>query len=117
MPVPCGPKPIPTAVVDDSNGFYYEVGYAMSEKWDVYVNAFSGNHDDLAPGATWDREIKGLTFDFARFFNREARVSPFILVGAGLLDQHRPDPAFPLRKQDKEVAGKLGVACRLDLVS
>ncbi len=64
---------------------------------------FSGNHDDLTRGNNFDREIKGLMFDFHRVFNRSARVSPFVLIGAGLLDQHRPDPDFPLRHQDKEI--------------
>jgi hypothetical protein len=72
--------------LDDGNGFYYEIGYALSEKWDINLNAFSGNHDDLVLGATWDREIKGLTFDLSRVFHRDARVSPFILVGFGMLD-------------------------------
>lgn len=94
--------------VDDGFGFYYEAGYAMSEQWDLVIHAFSGNHDDLAPGATWDRELKGLMLDFNRVFNRSARFSPFILIGAGLLDQHRPDPNFPLRRQDKEISVKLG---------
>src|SRR5262245_12400821 len=73
--------------LDDNYGFAYEVGYALSKKWDVNLNAFSGNHDDLAPGATWDHEIKGLTFDFDRVFDRDARVSPFILIGFGIVDQ------------------------------
>jgi hypothetical protein len=103
--------------VDDGFGFSYEAGYALNEQWDVTVHTFSGNHDDLAPGATWDRELKGLMLDFGRVFNRSARISPFILIGAGLLDQHRPDPDLPLRKQDKEIAVKLGGGALADLAN
>jgi hypothetical protein len=104
-----------TRNVDDNYGFTYEFGYGLNENWDVTVNLFSGNHDDLAPGANWDREIKGLTFDFDRVFHRGERVSPFLLIGAGLLDQHRPDPVNPLNHQDKEVAVKLGGGLLADI--
>jgi OOP family OmpA-OmpF porin len=103
--------------LDDNYGFYYELGYALSERWDVNLNLFSGNHDDLTPGATWDREIKGLSIDFDRVFDRGERVSPFVLVGAGIVDQHRPDPVSPLNHQDKEVAFKLGVGVLGDVYS
>ncbi len=101
--------------LDDHGGFYYELGYALSEKWDVNLNAFSGNHRDLTPGATWDHEIKGLTFDFDRVFDRNARVSPFILVGFGIVDQFHGNRTID--NQDKEVAAKLGVGVLADLVS
>jgi hypothetical protein len=101
--------------IDDNYGFNYEFGYALNEKWDATISLFSGNHDDLAPGATWDRELKGITFDFSRVFNRGARFTPFILIGAGLLDQHRPDPVLIYKRQDKDVAGKLGVGMLADL--
>ena len=97
-------------VLDDDYGFSYSIGHAISERWDFSLNLFSGNHDDLAPGATWDREIKGATLDFARVFDRESRVSPFILMGAGIVDQRRIDGP------DKEVAAKLGVGLTADLV-
>ncbi len=103
--------------VDDGFGFYYEAGYALNEIWDVTLHAFSGNHDVLTPGATWDTEVKGLMFDFDRVFNRSARVSPFVLIGAGLLDQHRPDPVNPLKKQDKEVSVKVGGGALADLAT
>ncbi|MDQ2641005.1 MAG: porin family protein, partial [Pseudomonadota bacterium] len=97
-------------LVDDDFGIYYSLGLVLSEKWDFSVNAFSGNHDDLAPGATWDREIKGLTLDFARVFDRDQRVSPYLLMGVGVLDQRR------LTSADKEVAAKLGVGATADLM-
>jgi len=102
--------------LDDGNGFYYEFGYAMSEKWDLYVNGFSGNHDDLAPGATWDHEIKGLTLDLTRVYKRDERVSPLIIVGFGMLDQYRPADVNPFDSGDKEIAFKLGVGVLADLM-
>src|SRR5690606_16578233 len=96
--------------LDDAFGLSYSIGYVMSERWDFLLNGFSGNHDDLAPGATWDREIKGLTLDFARVFDRDSRISPFLLMGAGIVDQRRIDGP------DKEVVGKLGVGLTADLV-
>jgi hypothetical protein len=101
----------PDRGVDDNYGFNYEFGYAVNEKWDAAVSLFSGNHED----AVWDREIKGLTLDFGRVFNRGARFSPFILAGFGLVDQFRPDFNQPLRRQDKEVVVKLGVGALADL--
>jgi OOP family OmpA-OmpF porin len=94
----------------DDFGWNYSLGYALSENWDFNLNGFSGNHDDLTPGATWDREIKGLTMDFARVFGRENGFSPYILFGAGLVDQFRPTAA------DKEVVGKLGIGATADLL-
>ncbi len=100
--------------LDDGFGFDYEIGYALSEKWDVNLNAFSGNHDDNAFGANWDHEIKGLTFDFNRVFDRDARISPFILIGFGIVDQTHA--TGELSNKDKEVAGKLGIGATADLL-
>lgn len=99
--------------LDDNYGFNYEFGYAMNEEWDVTFNAFSGNHD--VKGASWDHELKGLTIDFDRVFNRNARVSPFLLIGFGVLDQTHQK--VPLVNEDKEVAGKLGVGALADLTA
>jgi hypothetical protein len=101
--------------VDDNYGFNYEFGYAMSEKWDVALNLFSGNHDDLAAGANWDREIKGATIDFDRVYNRSARVSPFVLIGFGIVDQSRAK--IPYTNKEKEVTGKLGAGIVADLTA
>ncbi len=48
--------------VDDNYGFYYELGYALSEKWDVAINLFSGNHDDLVVGANVGSRDQGPHF-------------------------------------------------------
>jgi OOP family OmpA-OmpF porin len=97
-------------VLDDDFGWSYSIGYVLNERWDFSLNGFSGNHHDLAPNATWDREIKGLTLDFARVFDRDARVSPYVLLGAGIVDQRRINDA------DKEVVAKLGVGLTADLI-
>ena len=81
------------------------------------LNAFSGNHDDLASGATWDHEIKGLTLDVTRVFKRDERVSPFILIGFGVVDQYRPADVDPFNSGDQEVAGKLGLGVLADLAT
>jgi len=94
--------------LDDDFGVYYSIGRALNDKWDFGLNGFSGNHD--ISGAAGDREIKGLTLDFARVFNRDARFSPFIQFGFGVVDQFRPTDA------DKEVVGKLGVGATADLI-
>ncbi len=96
--------------LDDGFGFNYSVGYAMSERWDLSLNGFSGNHDEA--GTTWDREIKGLTMDFDRVFHRDARISPFLSFGFGVIDQHRPGIGVPTN----EVVAKVGVGVLGDLV-
>ena len=93
--------------LDDGQGFYYSLGKAINEKWDFSLNGFSGNHDE--PGTTWDREIKGLTVDFARVFRRDSRLSPYLLFGAGALDQTASDGT--------EVAAKLGLGATADLIN
>jgi len=103
--------------LDDHYGVDFEVGYALSEQWDVVFNAFSGKHDNLAAGATDTRKISGVTFDFDRIFNRGARVSPFLLFGVGVVDQQRGDIGRFGENQNKEVAGKLGVGVLADLGS
>lgn len=92
----------------DNVGFNYSIGRAMSENWDLSLNGFSSNHDVV--GASWDHEIKGLTLDLHRVFNRSARISPFFTLGAGMLDQFRPGAS------DKEVVAKGGMGLLGDLV-
>ncbi|HYP79786.1 MAG TPA: outer membrane beta-barrel protein, partial [Steroidobacteraceae bacterium] len=93
--------------LDDGQGFYYSLGKALNEKWDFSLNGFSGNHDE--PGTTWDHEIKGLTADFARVFRRESRLSPFLLFGAGVVDQ--------TGATGNEVVAKLGLGATADLIN
>ncbi len=94
--------------LDNGFGIDYSIGTALSEKWDLGLNGFSGNHD-ITDGP-YHHQIKGLTLDAARVFNRNARVSPYILFGAGVVDQFRPS------RPDKEVVAKLGVGLLGDLV-
>jgi OOP family OmpA-OmpF porin len=89
--------------VDDGAGFNYSIGYAMNENWDFSLNGFSSNHDVV--GATYDREIKGLTVDFDRIYRRDAGVSPFFTLGVGVVDQIREIPSIAR----KDVVGKVGV--------
>jgi hypothetical protein len=88
--------------VDDGASFYLSAGYAMSEKWDFGLSFFAGNHD--VAGAPGERTIRGYLVDFNRVFSRDARMSPFLLLGAGIVDQYRPG----LSSADKEVVTKVG---------
>jgi hypothetical protein len=96
--------------LDDGAVLSVSVGYAMSEKWDVGMNIFSGKLD--VNGAAGKVSLKGLTFDFNRVFSRDQRVSPYLLVGAGIVDQFRPG----LSVADKEVVAKFGGGAVADLV-
>jgi hypothetical protein len=95
--------------LDDGASFNLTGGYAMSEKWDFGLNLFAGNHDRI--GAAGESTIRGVTFDFNRVFSRDARLSPYILVGAGIIDQFRPG----LSVADKEVVSKVGGGATADL--
>jgi hypothetical protein len=101
--------------LDDGASINVVGGYAMTEKWDFGLSLFAGNHDrnfvDPAwPGIYGKTTIKGVTFDFNRVFSRDARLSPYLLIGAGIIDQFRPN-----RVQDKEVTVKYGGGAVADL--
>jgi len=96
--------------LDDDFSFNLTGGYAMSEKWDFGLNMFAGNHD--ITGSVGKRTIKGVTFDFNRVFSRDARVSPYLLVGAGIIDQFRPG----ISVADKEVVAKFGGGAVADVL-
>lgn len=96
--------------LDDGASLNLSGGYAMSEKWDFGLNLFVGNHD--RSGAVGESTIRGVTFDFNRVFSRDARLSPYLLVGAGIIDQFRPG----LSVADKEVVAKFGGGATADLL-
>jgi hypothetical protein len=96
--------------LDDDASLYVTGGYAMSEKWDFGLNLFAGNHDII--GIAGERTIRGVTFDFNRVFSRDARLSPYLLIGAGIVDQFRPG----LSVADKEVVAKFGGGAVADLL-
>ena len=96
--------------LDDGASFNLLGGYAMSEKWDFGLNLFAGNHDRI--GAAGESTIRGVTFDFNRVFSRDARLSPYLLVGAGIVDQFRAG----LSVADKEVVAKFGGGAVADLL-
>jgi hypothetical protein len=96
--------------LDDGASFNLTGGYAMSEKWDFGLNLFAGNHDRI--GTPGESTIRGVTFDFNRVFSRDARFSPYLVVGAGIIDQFRPG----LSVADKEVVAKFGGGATADLL-
>jgi len=96
--------------LDDDFSLSISGGYAMSEKWDFGLNLFAGNHDRV--GSIGESTIRGVTFDFNRVFSRDARLSPYILVGAGIVDQFRPG----LSVADKEVVSRVGGGAVADLM-
>lgn len=96
--------------LDDGASFNLTGGYAMTEAWDFGLSLFAGNHDRI--GTAGESTIRGVTFDFNRVFSRDARMSPYLLVGAGIIDQFRPG----LSVADKEVVARFGGGAVADLV-
>jgi hypothetical protein len=96
--------------LDDGASINLSGSYAATEKWDFGLNLFAGNHDRI--GAAGESTIRGVTFDFNRVFNRDARISPYLLLGAGIIDQFRPGIGIA----DKEVVAKFGGGALVDLV-
>jgi hypothetical protein len=88
--------------LDDGLSFNVSGGYAMSEAWDMSLNIFAGNHD--ITGAAGERTIKGAVLEFNRVFKRDERITPFVTLGAGIVDQFRPGFGVP----EKEVVTKVG---------
>ena len=97
--------------LDDGAVLGVSGGYAMSEKWDFSLSIFSGKLDNV--GAAGKRSLKGITFDFNRVYKRDQRISPYLLIGAGIIDQYRPG----LSIADKEVVAKFGGGAVADLVT
>jgi hypothetical protein len=95
--------------LDDGASINLSGGYAATENWDFGLNLFAGNHD--RNGAVGESTIRGVTFDFNRVFNRGAGLSPYLLLGAGIIDQFRPG----LGVADKEVVARVGGGSTVDL--
>lgn len=101
--------------LDDGAAINLTGGYAMNEKWDFGLNLFAGNHDRI--GAAGESTIRGVTFDFNRVFSRAARISPYIVIGAGIIDQFRPNLQNSIGNGDKEVTVKAGGGTLIDLTT
>jgi len=95
--------------LDDGLSFNLSGGYAMTQNWDFGLNWFAGNHD--RKGTVGESTIRGVTFDFNRVFNRDARYTPYLVVGAGVIDQFRPG----ISVADKEVVAKFGGGAVADM--
>jgi hypothetical protein len=96
--------------LDDGASIDLSAGYAATEKRDFGLNMFASNHDRI--GCAGESAIRGVTFDFDRVFSGDARISPCILLGAGIIDQYRPGIGIA----DKEVVARFGGGALADLL-
>ena len=60
------------------------LGEAVSESWSVEVNAITGQYNPTAGGDNVD--INALSLDALWVFRRAGRVSPFLRIGGGYID-------------------------------
>lgn len=67
-------------VVDDDYAFSVAFGKAVSENWNVELNASRGKFDGVANN---DQTLTAVGLDVLRVFYRDARNSPFVLLGGG----------------------------------
>ncbi len=92
---------------DDDAGFAFSVGRVISEKWNAELAGFTAEHD-LAAGQK--RKLDGFEVALARVFYREQRVSPFVRLGVGRLEDK---PSVGAKDENAMLSLGLGVLATL----
>jgi OOP family OmpA-OmpF porin len=70
--------------VDDDDYYGLGLGKHVSPEWSVELNGVTGSYDPSIAGT--DVDITAFSIDALRVFRRAERVSPFVRVGAGYID-------------------------------
>ena len=91
---------------DDSMGFGFAIGRALSEKWNVELGLLGSSHDGAAGSKL---KLQGGSIAVQRLFYRDQRVNPFISVGIGQLESK------VLGAKDSNFFVKYGVGLLADL--
>ncbi len=73
---------------DDDSGFAFAVGKAVAEKWNVEALVTSASH---GIGAGQKLKLQGFELAAQRLFYRAERVSPYLTIGLGRLEDRRPN--------------------------
>lgn len=71
--------------VDDALQYGFGYGIGLNEKWNLEFNAFRADHD--GPASSGDMETTGLTVSGLRIFYPEAKASPFLSLGMGVMSK------------------------------
>lgn len=71
--------------VDDGLQFGAGFGIGLNERWNLEFNAFSADHD--GPGSSNDLDITGITVSGMRLFYPEAKASPYLSLGFGMMSK------------------------------
>lgn len=79
-PMLWGEWPDDAREVDDDYAFSVAFGKAVSQNWNVELNASRGKFDGAANN---DQTLTAVGLDVLRVFYRDARTSPFVLLGGG----------------------------------
>lgn len=74
--------------VDDDYYYGLGVGKHVSPEWSVELNGITGNYDGVAGG---DLDITTFSVDALRVFRRAERISPFLSIGGGYIND---DPSI-----------------------
>jgi OOP family OmpA-OmpF porin len=73
--------------VDDDSFVGGSTGRHISERWSAELNIFSGEFDDDFGGSELD--LRAVSIDLLRVFNRDSRFSPFISAGVGVISNRQ----------------------------
>jgi outer membrane protein OmpA-like peptidoglycan-associated protein len=95
--------------VDDDSFIGGSTGRHISERWSAELNIFSGEFDDDFGGRELD--LRAVSIDLLRVFNRESRFSPFISAGVGVISNRQG--AITRRNEDPLV--QVGGGVLIDL--
>lgn len=93
--------------VDDGTAVALAAGFEMNPRWNLESNAFRGRFD--GPGGS-DLRMDALGVNALRVFQRRARFSPYLLVGAGAL---RKAPESSASSTDAYADAGVGLLMRL----
>jgi outer membrane protein OmpA-like peptidoglycan-associated protein len=95
--------------VDDDSFVGGSTGRHISERWSAELNIFSGEFDDDFGGSELD--LRAVSIDVLRVFNRESRFSPFLSAGVGVISNRQG--AITRRNEDPLV--QVGGGLLIDL--
>lgn len=94
-------------LVDDDFGFNLAVGKAVSESWNIELDAWTSSFDGVGGN---DLEMHSAGLNALAVFYRESTISPYLLFGAGWLEKN-----YRISDNDADLYVDTGVGLLINL--
>jgi len=103
-------------LLDDDIHYGASIGKHLSKHWSLQLTAYTGDFDNdgKRPEWTWpasfDGSLSGGSIDLMRVFNRDSRISPYLLGGIGMQNSN-----YEGLEGDENVTASAGLGLMWDL--